>query len=87
MNKYYEGLKGDNDYSITLYVGKQKRLFTEYVHSIYSYSLWLKKQSISWDYMLVYVRRSRKVLCYYKNGDYLHSFPDFQIRGRIKQGW
>lgn len=83
----YEGLKDKNDYSVTVFLGREKRLFTEYVHSIYSYSHWLKKQSITWDYLLVYVRRTRKILCYYKNGDFLHSNPDFQIRGRIKTGW
>jgi hypothetical protein len=83
----YEGLKGKNDYSVTVYVNGEKRLFTEYVHSIVSYYYWLKKNSIQWDYILIYVRRTRAILCFYKNGDHLHAFPDFEIKGRIKQGW
>lgn len=87
MRNIYEGLKDKNDYSVTVYLQGRKRLFTEYVHTIYSYTQWLHKKGVEWDYILVYVRRTRKVLCYYKNGDYLHSKPDFSIRGRIKQGW
>lgn len=83
----YNGLKGKNDYSVTVFQGSTKRLFTEYVHSIIYYHYWLKKQSISYDYLLVYVRRTREVLCYYKNGDSLDAFPDFHQRGRIKTGW
>lgn len=87
MKNIYEGLKDKNDYSVTVFLNGEKRLFTEYVHSIYSYSEWLKRQSIQWDYILVYVRRTRAILCYYKNGDYLHSKPDFGTRGRVKAGW
>ncbi|OCB78816.1 hypothetical protein [Flavobacterium crassostreae] len=83
----YEGLKGKNDYSVTVFFDGKKRLFTEYVHNIYSYTQWLKKQSIEWNYILVYIRRTRGVLCYYKNGDFLHKFPDYEIKGRVKQGW
>jgi hypothetical protein len=83
----FEGLKGKNDYSVTVYQGNNKRLFTEYVHSIYAYSQWLNKQSIQWDYIIVHVRRTRKILCYYKFGDFLHSAPDFEIKGRTKNNW
>lgn len=76
-----------NDYSVTVYYNNEKRLFTFYVHSIYSYVQWLHRQGIDWHYILVYVRRSRQVLCYYKNGDYIHSKPNFEMRGRIKSGW
>jgi hypothetical protein len=79
--------KKKNDYSVTVFQDGEKRLFTEYVHTIYSYSSWLQKQSIEWDYLLVYVRRSRKVLCFYKKGDFLDPFPNYNTRGRIKQGW
>lgn len=79
--------KKKNDYSITVFENGEKRLFTEYVHSIYAYSQWLQKQSITWDYILVYVRRSRSVLCYYQNGDFLDSYPTFEKRGRVKIGW
>jgi hypothetical protein len=82
-----EGLKDKNDYSITVYQGTHKRLFQEYVQNIYTYSLWLKKQGIQWDYLLVYVRRTRQILCYYKNGDHLHGYPNFEVRGRIKENW
>lgn len=78
---------GKNDYSITVFHNRQKRLFEEYVHSIYAYSAWLQKNNIDWDYILVYVRRSREVLCYYKNGDFLHQYPNFEVRGRIKNDW
>lgn len=81
------GFSNKNDYSVQVYLNNEKRLFTEYVHSIYAYTHWLKKQSISWDYLLVYVRRTRAVLCYYKNGDYIDSKPNFNTRGRTKQGW
>lgn len=76
-----------NDYSVQVYLNNEKRLFTEYVHSIYAYTQWLNKQGIIWDYILVYVRRTRAVLCYYKNGDFIDSKPNFITRGRIKQGW
>ncbi|KRD10504.1 hypothetical protein ASE21_12460 [Flavobacterium sp. Root901] len=76
-----------NDYSVQVYLNNEKRLFTEYVHSIYAYTQWLNKQGISWDYILVYVRRTRAVLCYYKNGDFIDSKPNFTTRGRTKQGW
>lgn len=79
--------KNKNDYSVTVYYNQEKRLFTEYVNSIYQYTEWLKKQSIQWEYILVYVRRSRAVLCYYKNGDFIDSKPNFSTRGRIKSGW
>lgn len=79
--------KNKNDYSITVYWNNQKRLFQEFVHSPYAFTQWLEKQSIQWDYILVYVRRTRAVLCYYKNGDFIDSKPNFTTRGRIKQGW
>ena len=79
--------KNKNDYSVTVYYNQEKRLFTEYVNSIYQYTEWLKKQSIQWEYILVYVRRSRAILCYYKNGDFIDSKPNFSTRGRIKSGW
>ncbi|MBZ4040984.1 hypothetical protein [Flavobacterium hibisci] len=82
-----DAFKNKNDYSVTVYYNNQKRLFTEYVNSVYQYTDWLKKQSITWDYILVYVRRTREVLCYYKNGDFIDSKPNFTTRGRIKQGW
>lgn len=81
------GFHGKNDYSVTVYLNHEKRLFSEYVHSIISYHYWLKKQSINYDYLLVYVRRTREVLCYYQNGDNLDAFPDFEKRGRTKNGW
>lgn len=76
-----------NDYSIQVYTNREKRVFTEYVHSIYAYTQWLNKKGILWDYILVYVRRSRNILCYYKNGDFIHSKPNYSMRGRIKQNW
>jgi len=79
--------KNKNDYSVTVYLNKEKRLFSEYVNSVFSYTQWLQKQSIAWDYILVYVRRSRAILCYYKNGDFIDSKPNFTVRGRTKQGW
>ncbi|SHL70276.1 hypothetical protein SAMN05444366_1266 [Flavobacterium saccharophilum] len=79
--------KNKNDYSVTVYLNSEKRLFQEFVHSPYIFTQWLAKQAIQWDYILVYVRRSRAVLCYYKNGDFIDSKPNFTIRGRIKQGW
>ena len=79
--------KNKNDYSVTVYHNQEKRLFAEYVNSVYKYTEWLKTKSIQWDYILVYVRRSRAVLCYYKNGDFIDSKPNFSTRGRIKQGW
>ena len=79
--------KKKNDYSVTVFENGEKRLFTEYVHSIYAYSQWLQKQSITWDYILIYVRRSRNILCYYQNGDFLDPYPNYQSRGRVKQGW
>lgn len=82
-----EEFKNKNDYSVQVYLNNEKRLFTEYVHSIYAYTQWLNKQGVFWDYLLVYVRRSRAVLCYYKNGDFIDSKPNFSRRGRIKQGW
>jgi hypothetical protein len=82
-----EEFKNKNDYSVQVYLNSEKRLFTEYVHSIYAYTQWLNKQGVFWDYLLVYVRRSRAVLCYYKNGDFIDSKPNFSRRGRIKQGW
>lgn len=83
----FEGMQGKNDYSITVYLGGEKRLFTLYVHSITYYSYWLKTKGINWDYLLVYVRRTRKILCYYKYGDSLDRFPNFKERGRTKSGW
>lgn len=82
-----EDFKKKNDYSVTVFLNKEKRLFTEYVHSIYAYSQWLDKQTIDWDYLLVYVRRTRAILCYYKKGDFLDSYPTYQSRGRVKAGW
>ncbi|GIZ08478.1 hypothetical protein FUMI01_12050 [Flavobacterium sp. UMI-01] len=79
--------KKKNDYSVTVYLNGQKRLFTEYVHSIYSYTQWLQKQSIEWDFILIYVRRSRKVLCYYEKNDFIDPFPNYSNRGRIKENW
>lgn len=79
--------KNKNDYSVQVYFNRNKRLFTEYVHSIYSYSQWLQNQGIEWDYILIYVRRSRNVLCYYKKGEYIHSKPNYNNRGNIKNGW
>lgn len=79
--------KNKNDYSITVYHNNQKVLFTEYVHSVYTYVNWLKKCSVQWSYILVYVRRTRQILCYYKNGDYIHNKPTFASRGNIKNGW
>lgn len=79
--------KNKNDYSVTVYNDGEKRLFTEYVHSIYAYTQWLHKQSITWDYILVFVRRSRNILCYYRNGDFIDSKPNYLKRGRIKQNW
>ena len=79
--------KNKNDYSVTVYHNKEKRLFTEYVHSVYAYTQWLDNKAVPWDYILVYVRRSRAVLCYYKKGDFVDSKPNFSTRGRIKQGW
>lgn len=74
-----------NDYSITVYNGKDKRLFTEYVHNVFKYSQWLETKSIQWTYLLVYVRRSRAILCYYKNGDFIHAKPTPERCGRIKK--
>lgn len=82
-----EDFKNKNDYSVTVYHNQEKRLFSEYVHSLYAYTQWLNKQSITWDYIFVYVRRTRAVLCYYKNGDFIDSKPNFTKRGRIKTGW
>ena len=79
--------KNKNDYSVTVFLNNEKRLFSEYVNSVFSYTQWLQKQSIAWDYILVYVRRSRAILCYYKNGDFIDSKPNFTVRGRTKQGW
>lgn len=79
--------KKKNDYSVTVFHGGEKRLFTEYVHNIYTYSLWLHKQSIEWDYILVYVRRSRNILCYYQKGDFLDGFPNYNTKGRVKPNW
>lgn len=79
--------KNKNDYSVTVFLDGKKRLFTEYVHSIYAYTHWLQNQSITWDYILVYVRRSRAVLCYYQNGDFIDSKPNYNKRGRTKEGW
>jgi len=79
--------KNKNDYSVTVFLNKEKRLFSEYVNSVFSYTQWLDKQAITWDYILVYVRRSRAVLCYYRNGDFIDSKPNFTTRGRTKQGW
>lgn len=76
-----------NDYSVQVYNNREKRLFTEYVHSLYAYTQWLQKKGIEWDYILIYVRRSRNILCYYKNGDFIHSKPNYGLRGRIKDGW
>lgn len=82
-----EDFKNKNDYSVTVYHNNEKRLFTEYVHSIYQYTHWLKRQSVQWDYILVYVRRTRAVLCYYKFGDFIDAKPNFSTRGRTKTGW
>ena len=82
-----DDFKNKNDYSVTVFKDREKRLFTEYVHSIYSYTHWLQKQGIQWDYILVYVRRTRQVLCYYEYGDYIDNKPNFRIRGRVKNGW
>jgi hypothetical protein len=79
--------KKKNDYSVFVFLNGEKRLFTEYVHNIYTYSQWLQKQNIIWDYLLVYIRRNRQILCYYKNGDFLDMHPSFENRGRVKQGW
>ncbi len=79
--------KNKNDYSVTVYFNREKRLFTEYVNSIYSYTQWLKNQNIQWDYILVYVRRSRQVLCYYEFGDHIDNKPNFTNRGRTKNNW
>ncbi|POS01579.1 hypothetical protein Q361_10939 [Flavobacterium croceum DSM 17960] len=79
--------KNKNDYSVTVFKDREKRLFTEYVHSIYAYVTWLKNQKIDWDYILVYVRRSRLPLCYYQNGDFIDSKPNYQTRGRVKPNW
>jgi hypothetical protein len=82
-----DDLKNKNDYSVQVYHNRNKRLFTEFVHSIYAYTQWLQKQGIDWDYILIYVRRSRNVLCYFKKGDYIISKPNYSSRGRIKNGW
>lgn len=82
-----EEFKNKNDYSVQVYFNRNKRLFTEYVHSLYSYVQWLHKNGVEWDFILVYVRRTRNVLCYYKNGDFIDSKPNYNRRGRIKQGW
>ncbi|WP_281638414.1 hypothetical protein [Flavobacterium marginilacus] len=82
-----EDFKKKNDYSVTVYLNKEKRLFTEFVHSVYNYTKWLEQKSIEWDYILIYVRRSRQVLCYYKKGDLIDMFPNFTTRGRVKTGW
>jgi hypothetical protein len=79
--------KNKNDYSVTVYFNSEKRLFTEFVHSIYAYSQWLNKQNISWSYLLVYVRRTRTILCYYRNGDFIDSKPNFLKRGSTKLNW
>ena len=79
--------KNKNDYSVTVFLNNEKRLFSEYVNSVFSYTQWLDKQSINWDYILIYVRRSRAVLCYYRKGDFIDSKPNFVTRGRTKQGW
>jgi hypothetical protein len=76
-----------NDYSVYVFYEGKKKLFTEYVHNIYSYSQWLYKHKIDWHYLLVYVRRSRQVLCYYKNGDFINAKPTFESRGRVKNDW
>lgn len=80
-------LKGKNDYSCTVYLGGQKRLFTEFVQDIYKYAQWLKRNAIDWDYILVFCRRDRQIICYYKNGDYLDPFPDELKHGRRKPNW
>ena len=82
-----DAFKNKNDYSVTVYFNNNKVLFTEYVQSIYTYVNWLKKSNINWSYILVYVRRTRQVLCYYKNGDFIHNKPTFTSRGHIKNGW
>lgn len=82
-----DAFKNKNDYSVTVYFNNEKVLFTEYVQSIYTYVNWLKKSNINWSYILVYVRRTRQVLCYYKNGDFIHNKPTFRSRGNIKNGW
>lgn len=79
--------KNKNDYSVTVYYKREKVLFTEFVHSIYSYASWLRNKNIKFDYILVYVRRTRQPLCYYSENDYIHSKPNYQSRGRIKPGW
>lgn len=80
-------LKDKNDYSVYVYKDGQKRLFSEFVHDIYKYSLWLKRNGIMWDYLLVFCRRDRQIMCYYKNGDYLHAKPDSGNMGRRKSNW
>lgn len=83
--KYF--LKDKNDYSITVYHNHTRRLFREYVHNVLSYVNYLKANSIEWDYIVVYCRRDRQPICYYKNGDYIHQKPDEIYYGRKKPTW
>ena len=80
-------LKGKNDYSVYVYKDGYKRLFTEYVHSIYKYVQWLKVKGIDWDYVLVFCRRDRQIICYYKNGYFIDNYPDELKHGRRKSNW
>jgi hypothetical protein len=79
--------KRKNDYSVTVFFNGEKRLFTEYVHNMFNYKKWLIMKGISFDYLLVYVRRSRVPLCYYSFEDFIEPFPDFSRRGQFKKGW
>lgn len=79
--------KNKNDYSVTFFNQRKKVLFLEYVHNVLKASQWANSKGIQWDYILIHVRRSRSVLCFYKNGDYIHAKPNFINRGRIKNGW
>lgn len=74
-------------YHVYVYHNRQKRLFQANVDNILRYARYLDKQKIIWDYILIFNKRTRQPLCFYKYGDFIHPKPTPINRGRIKQGW
>jgi len=69
--------KDDNDYSVTVF-GKQGFLVkAQYVNSLGSLVLWLNKSDNyrDWTTINVYVRRSRRFLGQWRNGQFIPSKP------------
>lgn len=68
--------KNKNDYTITIWNGRNRLGKMVFVHNLYAASLWLSNSRtyVSWTYINVYARRSGRYLGRFYKGNFIPAY-------------